>query len=313
RVADRIADKTGWGEAIVGAVILGGSTSLPGIITSVSTAYQGYAELAVSNAVGGIAAQTAFLAVADIVYRKANLEHAAASIANLLQGTLLVTLLAIPMVAYAGPDVSWLGVHPATVLLVSGYFFGIRLVAQARAEKMWMPKETERTVLDELEDEALDTRLSSLIGRFVLLAGLVAVAGYLIAESGVAIATQTGLSESLVGTILTAVATSIPELVTTIAAVRCGALSLAVGGIIGGNCFDLLFIACSDIAYRDGSIYSAITERQVFIMGLTILMTGVLLLGLLKREKYGFAKIGFESLLILLFYVSGVGALFIMS
>ncbi|MEM8809561.1 MAG: sodium:calcium antiporter, partial [Cyanobacteria bacterium P01_G01_bin.38] len=47
RVADRIADKTGWGEAIVGAVILGGSTSLPGIITSVSTAYQGYAELAV--------------------------------------------------------------------------------------------------------------------------------------------------------------------------------------------------------------------------------------------------------------------------
>ncbi|MEO0456783.1 MAG: sodium:calcium antiporter, partial [Cyanobacteria bacterium P01_A01_bin.114] len=300
KVADRLADKTGWGEAIVGAVILGGSTSLPGIITSVSTAYQGYAELAVSNAVGGIAAQTAFLAVADIVYRKANLEHAAASIGNLLQGTLLVTLLAIPMVAYAGPDISWLGVHPATVLLVAGYCFGIRLVSQARSEKMWTPKETERTVLDEPEDLAADVKLSSLIGRFVILAGLVAVAGYAIAESGVAIATQTGLSESIVGTLLTAVATSLPELVTTIAAVQCGALALAVGGIIGGNCFDLLFIACSDVAYRSGSIYSAITDRQVFIMGLTILMTGLLLIGLLKRQKYGFAKIGFESLLILL-------------
>ncbi|MEM1251846.1 MAG: sodium:calcium antiporter [Cyanobacteria bacterium P01_H01_bin.21] len=313
RVADRLADKTGWGEAIVGAVILGGSTSLPGIITSVSTAYQGYAELAVSNAVGGIAAQTAFLAVADIVYRKANLEHAAASVANLLQGTLLVTLLAIPVVAYAGPDIAWLGVHPATLLLVAGYCFGIRLVSQARQEKMWMPKETERTVLDVPEELVSNVSLRSLAIQFVVLASLVAVAGYAIAESGVAIANQTGLSESLVGTLLTAVATSIPELVTTIAAVRCGALSLAVGGIIGGNCFDLLFIACSDIAYRSGSIYSAITARQIFIMGLTILMTGVLLIGLLKREKYGFAKIGFESLLILLFYIMGVFALFAMN
>lgn len=313
KVADRLADKTGWGEAIVGAVILGGSTSLPGIITSVSTAYQGYAELAISNAVGGIAAQTAFLAIADIVYRKANLEHAAASISNLLQGTLLVTLLAIPIVAYAGPDISWLGIHPATLLLIAGYCFGIRMVSQARAEKMWQPKQTERTVTDVPEELASDVGLGKLVTKFVLLAVLVAVAGYGVAESGVAIATQTGLSESLVGTLLTAVATSIPELVTTIAAVRCGALSLAVGGIIGGNCFDLLFIACSDIAYRSGSIYSAITGRQLFIMGLTALMTGVLLIGLLKREKYGFAKIGFESVLILLFYITGILGLFAMS
>lgn len=311
KVADRLADKTGWGEAVVGAVILGGSTSLPGIITSVSTAYQGYAELAVSNAVGGIAAQTAFLAIADIVYRKANLEHAAASIANLLQGTLLITLLAIPIVAYAGPDVSWLGIHPATVLLVAGYVFGLRLVAQSRTQQMWSPKQTERTVLDEVEDQIPNIRLRTLVIQFAGLAGITAIAGYAIAQSGVAIATQTGLSQSLVGTLFTAVATSVPELVTTVAAVRTGALALAVGGIIGGNCFDLLFVACSDIAYRSGSIYSTITEQQIFIMGLTILMTGVLLLGLLRREKYGFAKIGFESLLILLFYIGGVITLFI--
>lgn len=312
KLADRLADKTGWGEAVVGAVILGGSTSLPGIITSVSTAYQGYAELAISNAVGGIAAQTAFLAVADIVYRKANLEHAAASVANLLQGTLLVTLLAIPMVASVGPQVSWLGIHPATILLLGGYGFGIATVAQARKEQMWKPKNTERTVLDQPEPLQNLRSLRSMLMRFSFLALIVAVAGYGIAESGVAIATQTGLSQSIVGTLLTAVATSLPELVTTIAAVRAGALALAVGGIIGGNCFDLLFIAFSDVAYRSGSIYGAISDQQLFMMGLTILMTGILLLGLLKREKYGFAKIGFESLLILLFYFSGVTTLFVM-
>ena len=94
KVTDQLADATGWGEAVVGAVFLGGSTSLSGIVTSVTAASGGHAELAVSNAVGGIAAQTAFLAVADMFYRKANLEHAAASIANLIQGTLLMSLLA---------------------------------------------------------------------------------------------------------------------------------------------------------------------------------------------------------------------------
>lgn len=62
-VADTLADRTGLGEALVGAVLLGASTSLSGIVTSVTAAYVGSAELAISNAVGGIAAQTVFLAV----------------------------------------------------------------------------------------------------------------------------------------------------------------------------------------------------------------------------------------------------------
>ena len=52
--------------------------------------------------------------------------------------------------------------------------------------------------------------------------------------------------------LMTAVATSLPELVTTLAAVRRGAAQLAVGGIIGGNAFDVLFLSASDVAYRDG-------------------------------------------------------------
>ena len=94
-VADRLADVSGLGEAIFGAVLLGGMTSLPGIVTSVWTGYQGYAELSVSNAIGGIAAQTMFLAIADMAYSRANLEHAAASVENLVQAALLMTLLAI--------------------------------------------------------------------------------------------------------------------------------------------------------------------------------------------------------------------------
>ena len=76
--ADRLADRTGLGEAVFGGVLLGASTSLSGIVTSLTAASAGLASLAVSNAVGGIAAQTAFLVIADLIYKRVNLEHAAA-------------------------------------------------------------------------------------------------------------------------------------------------------------------------------------------------------------------------------------------
>jgi cation:H+ antiporter len=109
-----------------------------------------------------------------------------------------------------------------------------------------------------------------------------------------------------VGALLTATVTSLPELVTTIAAIRRGALQLAVGGIIGGNTFDVLFLALSDVAYTDGSIYHAVGERVLFWIVLAILMTSVLLLGLLRRERHGVANIGFESSFILGLYAAGV-------
>ena len=108
------------------------------------------------------------------------------------------------------------------------------------------------------------------------------------------------------GVFLTGVATSLPELITTLAAVRRGALTLAVAGIIGGNCYDTLFTAIADIAYREGSVYHAISD-QVAIWGvLAVIMTAALMLGLLRRERQGPARIGFESLSIFGLYGLGV-------
>lgn len=306
QVADRLADRTGFGEAITGGVLLGASTSLSGFITSVSTAAQGYADLALSNAVGGIAVQTAFLAVADITYRRANLEHAAASVTNLTQGALLIALLSIPLLAGHMPPWTLLGCHPASFVLLIAYIFGVRLAAQTHREPLWGPKQTEETRTDVPDEpESGGRALHFLVLRFLVLLVIVGLAGYALGQSGIAIARNTGLSETMVGALLTATSTSLPELVTTLAAVRRGALTLAVGGIIGGNTFDVVLIAASDIAYRPGSAYHASSGLPDFIIVLTILMSAVLMLGLVRREKHGFANIGFESLLILLIYLGG--------
>lgn len=313
-VADTLADRTGMGEILAGALFVGFSTSLPGIITSVTTAAQDYPQLAIGNAVGGLTVQTSFLAIADLMYRKANLEHAAASVTGLTQGTLLVTLLTVPLLAMAAPEVTVLGVHPASPLLFIGYGFGLRLLASVRQEPMWTPVDTEATHDEAEQAEAAPHEPRSTQSLWLIFSGLalaVGIAGYVVGEAASALVDQTAMSQSAAGTIFAAIANSLPELVTALAAVRRGALNLAVGDIIGGNAFEVLFIAAADFFYRSGSLYHQFDRDNLFTAVLAILMTGILLLGMLRRQRHGIASIGFESVLVLILYLGSIALLLV--
>lgn len=304
--ADRLADMTGLGEAVTGAVLLGASTSLPGIVASVTAAAAGHPQLAISNAIGGIAAQTLFIAIADFAHRRANLEHAAASATNLVSAVVLISLLSLPMLAATAPSFTVWSINPCTFVLLGAYVYSLRLAQKIERTPMWDPQKTPETELDEPDEPPADRRAIVRMGLgFAALALIVGFAGFVIAKSGIAIAEQANISEGVVGTLFTGVVTSLPELVTTISAVRRGALTLAVGGILGGNTFDVLFVAFADVAYREGSIYHAMTDQQSFVFLVAILMTAVLTLGLLRREKHGVANVGFESMSIIVIY--GVG------
>lgn len=306
RLADRLADLTGIGEAIAGGMFLGAATSLSGTVVSVTAAWEGSASLAFANGVGGIAAQTAFLAVADLVWRKVNLEHAAADIANLFQAALLGFMLAVPVLAFAGPEVAVLGVHPASLVLVLAYLAGLRAAGGIRAKPMWRAVSTRDTREDRPDESPSRNGLVSVLAAFAGLAAVLGLAGWTIAQTGARISEAADISETAVGALLTAVTTSLPELVTTLAAVRRGAAQLAVGGIIGGNVFDVLFLVLSDIAYRPGSLYHAIAPADLFWVGVGLAMTAVLLMGLIARERRGPAGIGLESLLVLAIYAAAV-------
>ena len=313
KYADKLADKTRLGEAFIGAVFLGAVTSIAGIITSISAAYNGHPELAVSNAIGGIAAQTLFLCIADVTYRKVNLEHAAASLSNIMQAVLLIGLLVIIILGVVSPDYTIFNIHPVSILIFLIYAVGTRLISKSEKEPMWRPIKTSETVDKRSEeDQAKGTSLSSLIFKFCILSLLVGASGYVVSLTGIAISEMSDLSDGLVGSLFTAVATSLPELVVTLAAVRQKALALAVANIIGGNSFDVLFVAFSDIAYQDGSILHNINSGQTFLICMTTLMVCVLIMGLLHRQRKGFANIGWESALIILIYFIGNSFLYLL-
>jgi len=305
-VVDRLADRLGIGEAIAGAILLGATTSLPGLIVTVFSAARGQGELAVSNALGGIAAQTMFLALADLIYRRANLEHAAASLPNLLQTMVLVALIAWVLLGAAAPSWQILGVHPVSVALPLAYVYGIVLTRRSRDRPMWHPRSTEETWPDVPDEAATRAPLLRLGTAFGALGAAVAVAGFVVAHAGLSLVAQTEISGTLIGAFVTSVVTSLPELVTVLAAVRMGALTLAVGDIIGGNSFDVLFVAAGDVAYRSGSIYAAINGDTLYVLSLTLLLTALLAAGLVYRERKG---IGFEGIAILAVYFAGFGSL----
>ena len=305
--ADELADRTGLGEAITGMVMLGLITALPGIAASVTAAVEGHPGIAISNAMGGIAVQTVALAAADLFYRKANLEHAAASVENLLQTILLILLMSLVLMAIAGPDVTLWHVHPMTLLLFAAAGFAIRIVYQTRERPMWKPTATSETVKDVPDESSSGKSLRQLVLGLLITGAITTTSGSLAAEAAEGLLEQTDLTASVVGGLFLAIVTSLPELVTSIGSVRRGAVTLAVSGVVGGNFFDVLFVSAADLFYRPGSLFHAreIGNQEVFVTTLAIVLNGVLLSGLLYRQRRGPANIGFEGLLMILLYALG--------
>jgi cation:H+ antiporter len=306
-LADRIADRTGLGEALVGAVLLGAATSLSGIIVSVTSALDGRASLAFANSVGGIAAQTVFLAIADIVYRRSNLEHAAADLGNVFQGVVLMVLLALPFAALTTPEATVWAIHPVSFAIPAVYVVALLSGRAIREAPMWTPVATDATRADVPEpEEAHAQSTGRILAGFLALMLVMAVAGWVVARTAATLTDRMALSETLVGALATAIVTSMPELVTTLAAVRHGALQLAVGGIIGGNTFDTLFLTASDVAYREGSLFHAVDVSDYAWIVTALLMTGVLVAGLILRQRQGPAGIGGESVALLGLYAGAI-------
>lgn len=309
-LADVLADRTGLGEAISGVVLLGAATSLGGTVVSITAAIDGHASLAYANSVGGIAAQTAFLAIADLTYRKANLEHAAAELANLFQAVVLIVLLVLPLVAISSREFSVFAVHPISLLIPAVYVCALLATRSLRKTPMWEPVTTRQTRKDEPESEGGATQGksdASLFAAFAVLMLLMGAAGWVISKTAGEVTGRLALSESMVGALATALVTSLPELVTTIAAVRRGALQLAVGGIIGGNAFDTLFLPAADISYREGSLYHATASADLFWTVTALLMTSILAAGLILRQRNGPGRIGVESVALLFVYAVAIG------
>ena len=313
-VVQTLGERYDLGQALTGAILLGVSTSLPGI-TAVATAGLGNnADLAVSTCFGGIIAQTSFLVVADLLHPRRNLEADVHASGVMMSGTLLIGLIGLAVLAIVGPEWPMWHIHPASLLLPAVYLIGVKIIDRTKDEPGWRTERAPEEEVEgaEVEEAGLDeVSTGRLLVRYLGLALVVAATGWLLARTGDAVGSALHLNDSVAGSLLIGQATSLPELVTVIAAVRLPAPALAVSNIIGGNAFDVLFLTVGDVTYREGSIYHAVANQSTFLGVMGILATAALVMGLIHRKKAAILNIGFEQAAIFIIYVGGFGILLV--
>lgn len=311
---DRIAEHSGLGRLWIGVVLLAGATSLPEVFTAVSAVLMDAPNLAVGDLFGAGLSNMLTLALVDVAYRQkrvwqqAALEQALiASLAVILTGLaglLIVTTESLPSFH--------VGLGTAAIALI--YVLGMRVVfrqedMRRRADQLERMVEAEETASNH---PSARLALKRAVIGFALSSVGILMAAPLLAMSANEIAEATGISTTFIGTSLVAVTTSLPELVTTFAAVRLGAFDLAVGNLFGSNAFNMAILFFADLGYRKGSLLAAVEPIHAVTAFISMLLMSVGVMGIIYRAEKRFLLIEPDSLLMIVGYVLGMWLMFSM-
>ena len=307
-----IGEATGLSGAWVGVVFLACATSLPELATAVSTvvAVGGTrgADLAFGDLFGSCAFNLLILVLLDALSR-------AHSPLGLGRGGQVLTaaggavMLGVAALGLIVMHIS--GVFPRgagwifSVILIAAYLVIVRLTfTYERAH----PDER-----DEVNEAPYGGSKGGLYTRFVIAAAVIVGTGLWLAKIGEALATvefRVGggtftLGESFVGTLFLALATSMPEVVVTVAAFRMGAVNMALGNLFGSNVFNVAIIAVCDVA-AGGRLFAQGSTSNLIPLCLAVVMTGVAILGLTYRPRKRRGRLGWDSAVLLAAYVLGM-------
>ncbi|HEY0843874.1 MAG TPA: sodium:calcium antiporter [Noviherbaspirillum sp.] len=297
RYGDAIASLAGFSRSWVGLILVATVTSLPELVTGLSAVTIAKSpDIAVGDALGSCVFNLAILALVDIFYRKEPV-YAIVSSGHLLSagfGVILLAAAALVLVLNAHgilPGIlhfSW-----GSLLIITLYVWAMRTIYLA---------EQRHHVASNVAPPQMSLR-TALTG-YTLTAAVIVGAGILLPMIGVELADIMGWSDSFVGTLFIAMATSVPEIATTWGALRIGAVDLAMGNLLGSNLFDVLIIAFDDIAYLPGDLYAEVSGLHILSALSACLMSGTVIVALAFRPASRVWHIGsWASLGLLLMYL----------
>ena len=316
--ADLISERTNLEQAFVGLLLLAVATSLPEVATTITSAFIGAPGLMVGNLLGGGAMQIAILAVMDLLFVRGALTFFAPKPVLIINGVMLIGLLTVAILGVSvGATWSVMNVGPWGAAVFVIFLLMLWMTHAEVHHPPWKPTNPPEEI-DGSELKKQEMRryrdvsnrrlyLSYGAGALVILA-----AGFVVTRVADAIDQQTGLGETLVGAVLLAAATSLPEISTTSKAVRLGAYSMAVSGIFGSSAFNASLLFLGDLLYRDGPIFASAPQSAVLLAGAAILMTCAFLWGLLERKDRTVFRLGIDSWMVLVLYVCALALLYTM-
>jgi len=274
RAADVIAERTGLGRAFLGMILVATITSLPELSTGVSAVtIAGAPDIAVGDVVGSCVFNLFLFAVADSASRNVAFYGHLRSYHS-LTAAFGVILLGVVALALLSPDTARISIGH-----VGGYSILLALLYLAAARLLYAV-DVKSAPDVETPVAAGHMPLGAAIRRCVAAGVAVTIAGGLLAISADRIAEAANLSDSFVGVLFVAAATSLPELVTLLAAIRLKSYDLAAGNLLGSNLFNMVVLVVDDLAYRDGPLLAAASPSLAIPAIIAMVMTAVVVAAL---------------------------------
>lgn len=314
--ADRLAVATGIGHATVGLLLLAGITSLPEVAVALTSAAAGAPGLSVNNLLGGVAMQIAILAVADAIIGKQALTVIAGTPLLLLQGTATVLLLLVFVAAVVVGDRPLLGAGAWSCSLLVLYLLSIWTIANAQGSRVWLVHGTQEQAQPDAaphetsQQAPAGGRLKRLSLKLAAGAAAILVAGFVLSRTGDAIAAQTGLGRNFVGAVFLALSTSLPEISAVLAAVKLRRYEMAISDIFGTGLFNVTLVFLVDAVYGGPPVLNEVGRFSLFAAVTAAVLVSIYLVGLIERRDRTVARMGIDSLAVLLVYGGSLAILY---
>lgn len=303
KYGDIIAEKTGLGRTWIGVMLMASVTSLPELVTGISSVtYAAAPDIAVGDVLGSCVFNMLILAMLDAFHRETPIS-ARAHHGNILSAGLgILMLCTVAMCIFAQrtvPALGWIGSY--TVVIVILYLIAMRLIFVHE----------KRRITAFVKDMAVELKYQTVTFKqavivYTINAIVVIIAAVFLPEIGKGIAESTGLGQTFVGNTLIAVSTSLPEVVVSFSAMRMGAVDLAIGNLLGSNIFNVFILALDDFFFTQGPILSFVNPSHMISAISAIAMTAVAVVGLTYRAEKKLLFLAWDSVVIILLYIINV-------
>jgi cation:H+ antiporter len=268
--ASWIAEVLGVPKFVIGATIVSIATTLPEMIVSIAATLRGNVDMAAGNAIGSVTANTAMILGVFIVCMPFTVERKEFTPKSLLMfGASAFLVLgciftAKNLLTFEGEEQEYfsLSVYGTVALMIIFIIFFVEnFISMKNNDRQIEPSPT--SVALQFEDDIVPTKETATgkdwfknTAMFIVGAAGTVIGAEILVNAGTSLAEDIHVPQRIISVFAVAIGTSLPELVTTITALRKKEGALSVGNILGANIIDLTLILpiCSFISMgRDGS------------------------------------------------------------
>ncbi|ERJ13324.1 sodium:calcium antiporter [Haloplasma contractile] len=303
---DLLDRKSNMSGALIGGVLLAATTSLPELITSLSSvALVGNPEMAFGNVFGSNIFNVLIIAVVDLIFIKHMFLNKVSRTNNkallysififlvMLGAFIVARPLPFPYLNLIGIN---FGIVSAVVLVM--YLLSVRLMASDLGEG-------NEEIDEEFVEEHSDLTLTQIILRFMFFAAILVLASIFVTHVTNIIANKYQLEGSFAGALFLAIATSLPEATAVLTLVKLRNYDVAIGNVIGSNIFNFAIISVVDFIYFKDNLYNMISFKggnfELLFFGLANSI--ILLYALLRKKSLSLFTYALPSIIIIVNYV----------